>query len=121
MKSKIQNPISTQIHVLRYPKRLVPQIFLNLIFLSSISFAWAEDLFNPEPEILECPDDMADSTIKRLTINSDGKTPVVKNLNSAWIKSLTQRGEPKIYTKDNSKTFNISACPSEELGQGNSI
>ena len=77
----------------------------------------AANLFNPAPEKIESPRDDADS-VKRLTLNSDGKTPVVKNLDAAWIRKLAERGEPTLYTKANSNDFAYIGMPVGGIGAG---
>jgi non-lysosomal glucosylceramidase len=74
------------------------------------------DLFNPAPSVIESPRD--DAAFARLTTNSEGKTPVVKNLDAAWIKTLADRGEPKLYTKANSKDFAYIGMPIGGIGAG---
>jgi non-lysosomal glucosylceramidase len=74
------------------------------------------DLFNPAPSVIESPRD--DAAFARLTTNSEGKTPVVKNLDAAWIKALAERGEPTLYTKANSKDFAYIGMPIGGIGAG---
>ena len=78
----------------------------------------AGDLFNPSPANIESPHDAVDTVIKRLTTNSDGKTPVVKNLTADWVKTLADRGEPALYTKANSKDFAYIGMPVGGIGAG---
>ena len=59
--------------------------------------------------------------LKRLTTNSDGKTPVVKNLDAAWIKKLADRGEPTLYTKANSSDFAYIGMPVGGIGAGDDL
>jgi non-lysosomal glucosylceramidase len=79
--------------------------------------AKSADLFNPAPATIESPLD-ADAALKRLTTNSEGKTPVVKNLDPAWIRKLADRGEPTLYTKTNSHDFAYIGMPVGGIGAG---
>jgi non-lysosomal glucosylceramidase len=93
---------------------------LNSLYgIAALCFAAAPftfaDTFNPTPAI-ESPGD--DAAFTRLTTNSDGKTPVVKNLDVAWVKSLADRGKPTLYTKDNSQNFAYLGMPVGGIGAG---
>ncbi|MCE0499771.1 MAG: non-lysosomal glucosylceramidase [Methylacidiphilales bacterium] len=97
--------------------------FSLLLFLafSMVQFALraqAGDPFNPSPAKIETPGDNTDAVLKRLTTNSDGKTPVVKYLDPAWIKSLADRGESTLYTKANSHDFDYIGMPIGGIGAG---
>jgi non-lysosomal glucosylceramidase len=89
---------------------------LILILVQPVSVLRAGDLYNPSPATIESPRD--DASVARLTTNSDGKTPVVKNLDPAWVKSLANRGEPTLYTKDNSQNFTYIGMPVGGIGAG---
>jgi len=78
----------------------------------------AGDLFNPSPADIQSPKDNPDAVVKRLTSNSDGKTPVIKNLDPAWIATLADRGEPTLYTKSNSHDFDFIGMPIGGIGAG---
>jgi non-lysosomal glucosylceramidase len=93
---------------------LLPLLALSLAQAALSSRA--SDLFNPAPATLETPGDEA--SFQRLTTNSDGKTPVVKNLDVAWVKSLADRGKPTLYTKDNSQNFAYLGMPVGGIGAG---
>ena len=78
----------------------------------------ADNLFNPGPVKIESPRDNPDVVMARLNINSDGKTPVVKDLEPAWVKSLADRGVPALYTKANSHNFDYIGMPVGGIGAG---
>jgi non-lysosomal glucosylceramidase len=78
--------------------------------------ASAGDLFNPVPATIESPRDSA--ALTRLTTNSDGRTPVVKNIDAGWIKALADRGTPTLYTKENSQNFAYLGMPTGGIGAG---
>jgi non-lysosomal glucosylceramidase len=99
-------------------KIFLPVFVLTLALLPSGFSAWAGDLFNPAPAKIESPRDDAGTVLKRLTTNSDGKTPVVKNLAPAWIQSLADRGGPTLYTKANSHDFDYIGMPIGGIGAG---
>jgi non-lysosomal glucosylceramidase len=95
----------------------LPLSFLVLgSFLSP--FVCADDTFNPFPAHIESPRDNPDIVLKRLTVSSDNKTPTVKNLDSSWVATLADRGEPKIYTKANSLNFAFIGMPVGGIGAG---
>ena len=50
-------------------------------------------------------------TIDHLSLNSNGKTAVVKQFPDDFPDVLTQRGEPIIYTKENSNNFEYIGMP----------
>jgi non-lysosomal glucosylceramidase len=97
---------------------------ISLIFAFAIGWlapvlpSTASDLFNPMPATIESPRDDADTVTKRLTISSDGKTPVVKNLDPTWIRTLADRGTPTLYTKANSHNFDYIGMPIGGIGAG---
>jgi non-lysosomal glucosylceramidase len=92
--------------------------FVVLLFslVQSPSSLWADDLYNPAPTTLEMPSD--DASYGRLTVDSGGKTPTVKKLDPAWVKSLADRGEPTLYTRANSKDFAYIGMPIGGIGAG---
>lgn len=51
------------------------------------------------------------AVIRDLSLEPEGKTPVVKRFDPAWVKSLTSRGEPYVYTKLNSAAFDYIGMP----------
>jgi non-lysosomal glucosylceramidase len=96
--------------------KVFPLVFV--VAFSLLQSAQAGDLFNPSPGKIDSPRDDAAEVLKRLTTNSDGKTPVVKNLDPEWIKSLADRGEPTLYTKGNSQNFAYIGMPIGGIGAG---
>ena len=90
---------------------------LAFSLLQPASLSLAGDLFNPSPAQVESPRDGAEA-VKRLTANSEGKTPVIKALDPAWIKSLADRGEPTLYTRSNSQNFSYVGMPVGGIGAG---
>lgn len=53
-----------------------------------------------------------------LTQGSGGKTPTLKDMSAEWVASLDQRGEPIVYTRDNSKNFEYIGMPVGGIGTG---
>ncbi len=51
------------------------------------------------------------AVLKDLSSGSGGKTPVVKRFDPAWVRSLTCRGEPHVYTRHNSAAFDYIGMP----------
>ncbi len=99
-------------------KRHLAAAMLAFGLFQSSSLSRAGELFNPIPERVELPRDDADAAVKRLTASADGKTPVVKKLDAAWIKTLADRGEPTIYTRSNSQNFSYLGMPIGGIGAG---
>jgi non-lysosomal glucosylceramidase len=87
------------------------------LVLAGLSFAplATADTFNPSPAFQEPGDD---ASFQRLTVDSGGKTPTFKKIDPAWAKSLADRGEPTVYTKDNSKNFAYLGMPIGGIGAG---
>jgi len=73
------------------------------------------DTFNPTPAF-DSPGD--DASFQRLTVDSGGKTPTVKKVDPAWAKSLGDRGDAEVYTRDNSKNFQYIGMPIGGIGAG---
>jgi len=80
---------------------------LPLILFPALLHAAAP--FNPPPAVIHSPRD--DAALGRLTVDSGGKTPTVKNLQAGWVKSLADRGTPTVYTRKNSKDFAYLGMP----------
>jgi non-lysosomal glucosylceramidase len=90
---------------------------LGFYGLSVLAIQAAEP-FNPAPARIESPRDDAQAVLKRLTTMPDGKTLIQKNLTADWIKTLADRGEPKLYTKANSQDFAYIGMPVGGIGAG---
>lgn len=56
--------------------------------------------------------------LELLTQGSADKTPTFKNLTAEWVASLDERGEPIIYTRENSKNFEYIGMPVGGIGAG---
>jgi uncharacterized protein (DUF608 family) len=91
---------------------------LGGLFFLSTQATQATTPFNPAPAKIESPRDDTDTVVKRLTTNPDGKTLIQKKLTADWIKTLADRGEPKIYTKANSQDFAYIGMPVSGIGSG---
>ena len=60
----------------------------------------------------------AETIMKRLAEGSNGMTPTVKEFDLEWVRSLVQRGEPTIYTKENSSNFEYIGVPIGGIATG---
>ncbi|WOO42359.1 GH116 family glycosyl-hydrolase [Rubellicoccus peritrichatus] len=56
--------------------------------------------------------------MERLNLDSGGKTEVVKNFPDSFPEILVERGEPLVYTKDNSENFEYIGMPVGGIGAG---
>ncbi|MDR1146716.1 MAG: hypothetical protein LBK71_11365 [Verrucomicrobiales bacterium] len=64
-------------------------------------------------------ENFADAAVfKRLTAPAAAAVPVVKNLDRAWVARLAERGEPTIYTRENSNHFAYLGMPVGGIGAG---
>jgi hypothetical protein len=59
-----------------------------------------------------------DAVMARLRDGADGKTPTVKQFNRDWVRSLTQRGQPTVYTRKNSSNFEYIGMPVGGIATG---
>ncbi|MDR1146555.1 MAG: hypothetical protein LBK71_10535, partial [Verrucomicrobiales bacterium] len=60
----------------------------------------------------------SDEVFKRLTLPAPEIVPVVKNLDRAWVARLADRGEPEVYTRENSQDFAYLGMPVGGVGAG---
>lgn len=101
------------------------KIIVSLSMLVLQSALFAETLGNPYPQTLQTPNGTGgiEAMVKRLEEGSGGKTPTVKefpskNFPSWWLRSISERGEPKIYTRENSRNFDYIGMPIGGIGCG---
>lgn len=59
-----------------------------------------------------------DAVMARLRDGSDGKTPTVKQFEPNWVRSLTQRGQPTVYTRQNSSNLEYIGMPVGGIATG---
>lgn len=59
-----------------------------------------------------------DEVMARLRDGSGGKTPTVKQFEPQWVCSLTERGEPTVYTRENSGNFEYIGMPIGGIATG---
>ena len=59
-----------------------------------------------------------DAVMARLSDGSDGKTPTVKQFEPQWVRSLTERGQPTVYTSQNSSNFEYIGMPVGGIATG---
>ncbi|NNM86413.1 MAG: hypothetical protein HKL96_11735 [Phycisphaerales bacterium] len=57
-------------------------------------------------------------SLARLRKGSRGKTPTEKNVTADWVASLAQRGNPTVYTSQNSNNFAYIGMPVGGIGAG---
>ena len=75
---------------------------------------------NPIPDVMEVPNGPggAQVSLKRLSVDSGGKTPTVKKFDLDDIRGLIDRGEPIVYTSENSSNFDYIGMPIGGIGSG---
>ncbi|VGO18746.1 GH116 family glycosyl-hydrolase [Pontiella sulfatireligans] len=59
-----------------------------------------------------------DEIMKQLQLDSEGKSAVQKNFPSSFPEALTARGEPIVYTRENSENFEYIGMPIGGIGAG---
>ncbi|WP_158969828.1 GH116 family glycosyl-hydrolase [Paraglaciecola sp. L3A3] len=62
--------------------------------------------------------DQSNTIMQKLQLSSDGKTPTVKNFPANFPQVLTQRGQPLVYSKNNSNNFEYIGMPVGGIGAG---
>ena len=74
---------------------------------------------NPVPPVLQTPASPGgiEASLRRLEEGSGGKTPTVKRF-PWWVRSLAERGVPKVYTRENSHNFDFIGMPIGGIGCG---
>ena len=64
------------------------------------------------------PEFNSEHVLKELSISSDGKTEVVKNFPDNFPEVLIERGQPTLYTRENSNNFEYIGMPVGGIGTG---
>jgi len=75
---------------------------------------------NPIPSVPEGPNGQGGprTSLKRLLVDSGGKTPTIKEFNPGDVRALVERGKPIVYTKANSSDFDYIGMPVGGIGAG---
>ncbi|MHC4664613.1 MAG: GH116 family glycosyl-hydrolase, partial [Planctomycetota bacterium] len=75
---------------------------------------------NPVPGVMDVPNGLGgfEASLKRLLVDSGGKTPTVKKFNLDSVRALVERGEPIVYTSANSADFDYIGMPVGGIGAG---
>ncbi|HUT31678.1 MAG TPA: GH116 family glycosyl-hydrolase [Sedimentisphaerales bacterium] len=75
---------------------------------------------NPITGVMEVPNGQGgpQASLKRLLVDSGGKTPTVKEFNPGDVRALVERGEPIVYTRANSSDFDYIGMPVGGIGAG---
>ena len=92
-----------------------------LLMLTVMSLACRPSMAdNPIPGIMEVPNGPGgpQASLKRLLVDSGGKTPTVKKFNLDGVRVLVERGEPIVYTRANSSNFDYIGMPVAGIGAG---
>ncbi|MHC4192368.1 MAG: GH116 family glycosyl-hydrolase, partial [Planctomycetota bacterium] len=92
---------------------------LYCLFVMSLLCGWSM-AGNPIPGVMEVPNGPGgfEASLKRLSVDSDGKTPTVKKFNVDSVRALAERGEPTVYTRANSSNFDYIGMPVGGIGAG---
>ncbi|MHC4194049.1 MAG: hypothetical protein ACYSP9_07730, partial [Planctomycetota bacterium] len=92
---------------------------LLLVSVTCLSCRWST-ADNPVPGVMEVPNGPGgpQASLKRLLVNSGGKTPTVKKFNLDGVRALVERGGPTVYTKANSSNFDYIGMPVGGIGAG---
>jgi len=93
--------------------------YVFLLSMTSLLCRWTM-ADNPIPGVIEAPDGPggAEASLKRLSVDSGGRTPTVKEFDLDGIRALVKRGEPIVYTRANSANFDYIGMPVGGIGAG---
>ncbi|MHC4337163.1 MAG: hypothetical protein ACYSTG_04335 [Planctomycetota bacterium] len=72
---------------------------------------------NSIPGVMEVPNGRGGprASLKRLLVDSGGKTPTVKEFNLDEVRALVERCEPIVYTRANSSNFDYIGMLNDEV------
>jgi len=92
---------------------------LLLFFVTFLLCRWGIAA-NSIPRVLEVPNGPGgvQASLKRLLVDSAGKTPTIKEFNPGDVRALVERGEPIVYTSANSSNFDYIGMPVAGIGAG---
>ncbi|MHC4647848.1 MAG: GH116 family glycosyl-hydrolase, partial [Planctomycetota bacterium] len=92
---------------------------LLLFSVTSLLCRWSM-ADNPLPGVTEVPNGPGgfEASLKRLSVDSGGKTPTVKKFSLDDVRALVERGEPIVYTRANSSNFDYIGMPVGGIGAG---
>ncbi|MHC4192530.1 MAG: GH116 family glycosyl-hydrolase, partial [Planctomycetota bacterium] len=92
---------------------------LLLFSVTCLSCRWST-ADNPIPGVTEVPNRQGEpqASLKRLLVDSGGKTPTVKKFDLDGVRALVERGGPTVYAKANSSNFDYIGMPVGGIGAG---
>jgi len=94
---------------------IVSLIVLCLLVIAGGTAAAEKVSAQMKPHVVLKP---GDAEILRQLNEDSEKTLGVKDFDPAWVRSLGDRGEPTVYTRDNSATFDLIGMPVGGVGAG---
>ncbi len=98
--------------------QLLTDMIAILLTLCSWTLASSAAVSSATPPLFPALDMDSELVMQRLQVDSQGRIPTVKQFDRDWVGSLDKRGEPIVYTRDNSANFEFLGMPVGGIGTG---